>query len=142
MTTSERRTRDVILPVYTPCTVETNVTDSQLASAYALEQAEQVDGEHADRPVGDLLKLDTFQGMSDTEIQSIIDYRVEQAHSDVQSNSYRVQAQSNIESAAETLSNMRTDARDMLTRVLGTMSAYAASSDESATLETFEPREV
>lgn len=34
------------------------------------------------RSVHDLLKLDTFQGMTDTEIQSLIDYYVEQAHQD------------------------------------------------------------
>lgn len=34
------------------------------------------------RSVHDLLKLDTFQGMTDAEIQSLIDYYVEQAHQD------------------------------------------------------------
>lgn len=34
------------------------------------------------RSVHDLLKLDTFQGMTDVEIQSLIDYYVEQAHQD------------------------------------------------------------
>lgn len=34
------------------------------------------------RSVHDLLKLDTFQGMTDIEIQSLIDYYVEQAHQD------------------------------------------------------------
>lgn len=142
MTTSDRKTRDVILPVYTPCTVETNVSDSQLASAYALEQPEEVEGEHVDRPVGDLLKLDTYQGMSDNEIQSIIDYRVDQAHKDVLSNSYRAQAQGNIESANDAMDAMRQNSADMLDRVLASMSAYSTSSDQSATLETFEPRGV
>lgn len=34
------------------------------------------------RSVHELLKLDTFQGMTDAEIQSLIDYYVEQAHQD------------------------------------------------------------
>lgn len=34
------------------------------------------------RPIEDLLKLDTFQGMSDPEITSIIDYSVQRAAKD------------------------------------------------------------
>ena len=38
--------------------------------------------EQPQRTVHDLLKLKTFQGMTDAEIQSLIDYHVQNAHND------------------------------------------------------------
>ncbi len=42
-----------------------------------------------DREISELLRLDTYQGMTDGEIQKVIDWYVNKAHNDEQVNAYR-----------------------------------------------------
>lgn len=88
------------------------------------------------RPVMDLLKLSTFQGMNDAEIQSIIDYRVKASHTDVQSNSYRVQAQAVIEDTQNMVAELSKNNADVLKYMLESTTHYVSPETSEVTNDT------
>lgn len=88
------------------------------------------------RPVMDLLKLSTFQGMNDEEIQSIIDHRVKESHTDAQSNSYRVQAQAVIESTQDMVAELSKNNADVLKYMLESTTHYVSPETSEVTNDT------
>lgn len=94
------------------------------------------------RPVLDLLKLNTFQGMNDAEIQSIIDYRVKASHTDTQSNSYRVQAQAVIEETQNMMAELSSNNADVLKYMLESTTHYVSPETSEVTNDTPKLEEV
>lgn len=94
------------------------------------------------RPVLDLLKLNTFQGMNDAEIQSIIDYRVKASHTDAQSNSYRVQAQAVIEETQNMMVELSSNNADVLKYMLESTTHYVSPETSEVNNETPKLEEV
>lgn len=88
------------------------------------------------RPVIDLLKLSTFQGMNDAEIQSIIDYRVKASHTDAQSNAYRVQAQAVMEEAQNMVVELSKNNADVLKYMLESTTHYVSPETSEVTNDT------
>lgn len=70
------------------------------------------------RTVDQLLQLNTYQGMTDKEIESIIEYKVMLAHMDVESMAYRTAAQENMEAILEANENSCATARNVLESIL------------------------
>lgn len=72
----------------------------------------------AQRSVQDLLKLDTFQGMTDPEIQSLIDYYVELAHTDEQTKAYQAAAITSMNENTERWNKAADESNDLLKQML------------------------
>ena len=70
------------------------------------------------RPVQDLLKLDTFQGMTDAEIQSLIDYYVERSHADEQTKAYQTAAITSMNETTERWNKAADESNDLLKQML------------------------
>lgn len=70
------------------------------------------------RSVQDLLKLDTFQGMTDPEIQSLIDYYVELAHMDEQTKAYQAAAITSMNETTERWNKAADESNDLLKQML------------------------
>lgn len=88
------------------------------------------------RPVMDLLKLSTFQGMNDAEIQSIIDYRVNASHTDTQSNAYRLQAQAVMEDTQNMVAELSKNNADVLKYMLESTTHYVSPETSEVTNDT------
>lgn len=93
------------------------------------------------RDVATLLALGTYQGMTDEEVQSVIDYYVNLAHMDSESSAHRTAAQSMIETNTETMADIQSSNDAMLKKILGTMSVYGASENSTAEIKSFTPKE-
>lgn len=89
------------------------------------------------RDVSTLIGLGTFQGMNDAEVQKVIDYYVDKAHGDAQSNSYRSQAQAVVEQNQDTMSSLAESTNGVLKSILESTTSYVAPK-----LETSTPTEV
>lgn len=89
------------------------------------------------RDVSTLIGLGTFQGMNDAEVQKVIDYYVDKAHSDAQSNAYRSQAQSVVEQNQDTMAELADLTSNVLKSILESTTSYVAPK-----LETSTPTEV
>ena len=89
------------------------------------------------RDVSTLIGLGTFQGMNDAEVQKVIDYYVDKAHSDAQSNAYRSQAQSVVEQNQDTMAELADSTNNVLKSILESTTSYVAPK-----LETSMPTEV
>ena len=76
------------------------------------------------RDVSELLKLDTFQGMTDAEIQSLIDYYVNLAKSDDEATAVKAAAQSMAETANTAVANAMTDAQTVLDTIINSVTNY------------------
>lgn len=76
------------------------------------------------RDVSELLKLDTFQGMTDAEIQSLIDYYVNLAKSDDEVTAVKAAAQSMAETANTAVANAMTDAQTVLDTIINSATNY------------------
>lgn len=76
------------------------------------------------RDVSELLKLDTFQGMTDAEIQSLIDYYVNLAKSDDEATAVKAAAQSMAETANTAVANAMTDAQTVLDTIINSATNY------------------
>lgn len=111
-------------------------------SGYAAGVASMTPNTSTVRPVLDLLKLNTFQGMNDAEIQSIIDYRVKAAYTDTQSNSYRVQAQAVIEETQNMMAELSSNNADVLKYMLESTTHYVSPKTSEVTNETPKLEEV
>lgn len=72
------------------------------------------DNSATDRDISELLALDTFQGMTDTEIQKVIDWNVERAHSDAETSAYRDAARKMSESHEQAVTAMLEDSQKTL----------------------------
>lgn len=70
------------------------------------------------RSVHELLKLDTFQGMTDAEIQSLINYYVDLAHSDENVKASQVAAIQSMNEACDAYKALEEDANSVLKKVL------------------------
>lgn len=89
-------------------TDETGTTESGETSG---EQPEQ-------RSVHELLKLGTFQGMTDAEIQSLIDYYVEVAHNDEHTKAVQATEIQTMNAQCAAYDSLRDDANSVLKQVL------------------------
>lgn len=70
------------------------------------------------RSVHELLKLDTFQGMTDAEIQSLIDYYVEVAHNDEHTKAVQATEIQTMNAQCAAYDSLRDDANSVLKQVL------------------------
>lgn len=111
-------------------------TDRPTTDAGGSEQAPQK------RDISTLLALGTYQGMSDEEVQSVIDYYVSLAHMDSESSAHRTAAQAMIETNTETMADIQSSSDAMLKKILGTMSVYGASENSTAEIKSFTPKEM
>ena len=89
-------------------TDETGTTDSGETSG---EQPVQ-------RSVHELLKLGTFQGMTDAEIQSLIDYYVEVAHNDEHTKVVQATEIQTMNAQCAAYDSLRDDANSVLKQIL------------------------
>lgn len=72
----------------------------------------------AQRNLQDLLKLDTFQGMTDVEIQSLIDYYVSRAHFDEETKAYQTAAIESMNETTERWNKAADESNDLLKKML------------------------
>lgn len=121
--------------------IKTSQEDSYKAG-YAAGVASMTPDTSTVRPVLDLLKLNTFLGMNDAEIQSIIDYRVKASHTDAQSNSYRVQAQAVIEETQNMMAELSNNNADVLKYMLESTTHYVSPETSEVTNDTPKLEEV
>lgn len=70
------------------------------------------------RSVHELLKLGTFQGMTDAEIQSLIDYYVEVAHNDEHTKVVQATEIQTMNAQCAAYDSLRDDANSVLKQVL------------------------
>ena len=70
------------------------------------------------RSVSELLKLDTYQGMTDAEIQSVIDWYVEQAHTDAEIKAKQAAITVAMNNTAEAYAKAATESNDILKSLL------------------------
>lgn len=70
------------------------------------------------RSVHELLKLGTFQGMTDTEIQSLIDYYVDVAHNDEHTKVVQATEIQTMNAQCAAYDSLRDDANSVLKQVL------------------------
>lgn len=89
----------------------TDVTGTTESVETSVEQPVQ-------RSVHELLKLDTFQGMTDAEIQSLIDYYVEVAHNDEHTKVVQVTEIQTMNAQCAAYDSLRDDANSVLKQVL------------------------
>lgn len=77
-----------------------------------------------DREISELLRLDTYQGMTDGEIQKVIDWYVNKAHNDEQVNSYRQASQAMAESHEQAVANMLATSETVLKSIIASATDY------------------
>lgn len=88
----------------------------------------------AQRSVHELLKLKTFQGMTDAEIQSLIDYRVQNAHNDEFTKLAQATEIQKMNAQCATYDALRDDANSVLKKVLAVpLSLSTVSQDGTVT---------
>lgn len=89
----------------------TDVTETTDSGETSGEQPTQ-------RSVHELLKLGTFQGMTDAEIQSLIDYYVEVAHNDEHTKVVQATEIQTMNAQCAAYDSLRDDANSVLKQVL------------------------
>ena len=89
----------------------TDVTETTESGETSGEQPVQ-------RSVHELLKLGTFQGMTDAEIQSLIDYYVEVAHNDEHTKAVQATEIQTMNAQCAAYDALRDDANSVLKQVL------------------------
>lgn len=77
-----------------------------------------------DREISELLRLDTYQGMTDGEIQKVIDWYVNKAHNDEQVNAYRQASQAMAESHEQAVANMLSSSESVLKSIIASATDY------------------
>lgn len=82
------------------------------------------EGTRGDREISELLRLDTYQGMTDGEIQKVIDWYVKQAHSDEQVNAYRMASQAMSESHEQAVADMLATSETVLKSIIASATDY------------------
>lgn len=89
----------------------TDVTETTESGETSGEQPVQ-------RSVHELLKLGTFQGMTDAEIQSLIDYYVDVAHNDEHTKAVQATEIQTMNAQCAAYDSLRDDANSVLKQVL------------------------
>ena len=82
------------------------------------ESGETSGDQPVQRSVHELLKLGTFQGMTDAEIQSLIDYYVEVAHNDEHTKAVQATEIQTMNAQCAAYDSLRDDANSVLKKVL------------------------
>lgn len=86
-----------------------------------------------DRDIAELLQLDTYQGMTDGEIQKVIDWYVNKAHNDEQVNSYRQASQSMAESHEQAVAVMLETSETVLKSIIASATNYQGATQLAVT---------
>lgn len=86
-----------------------------------------------DREISELLQLDTYQGMTDGEIQKVIDWYVDKAHNDEQVNSYRQASQAMAESHEQAVANMLATSETVLKSIIASATNYQGATQLAVT---------
>ena len=94
---------------------ETETTTDETGTT---ESGETSGEQPVQRSVHELLKLGTFQGMSDAEIQSLIDYYVEVAHNDEHTKTVQATEIQTMNAQCAAYDSLRDDANSVLKQVL------------------------
>ena len=94
---------------------ETGTTTDETVTT---ESGETSGEQPVQRSVHELLKLDTFQGMTDAEIQSLIDYYVEVAHNDEHTKVVQATEIQTMNAQCAAYDSLRDDANSVLKQVL------------------------
>lgn len=95
--------------------VETGTTTDETGTT---ESGETSGEQPVQRSVHELLKLGTFQGMTDAEIQSLIDYYVEVAHNDEHTKAVQATEIQTMNAQCAAYDSLRDDANSVLKQVL------------------------
>lgn len=94
---------------------ETETTTDETGTT---ESGETSGEQPVQRSVHELLKLGTFQGMTDAEIQSLIDYYVEVAHNDEHTKAVQATEIQTMNAQCAAYDSLRDDANSVLKQVL------------------------
>lgn len=94
---------------------------------------ESTETETSPRPLGVLLSLGTYQGMTDEEIQSIIDYNVELTERSTEAMTWREQAQQNMEYNTEVMRESTDFCQSMLESIFKGTTHYVEPTLETVT---------
>lgn len=86
-----------------------------------------------DRDIAELLQLETYQGMTDGEIQKVIDWYVNKAHNDEQVNSYRRASQSMAESHEQAVAVMLETSETVLKSIIASATSYQGATQLAVT---------
>lgn len=86
-----------------------------------------------DRDIAELLQLETYQGMTDGEIQKVIDWYVNKAHNDEQVNSYRQASQSMAESHEQAVAVMLETSESVLKSIIASATSYQGATQLAVT---------
>lgn len=86
-----------------------------------------------DRDIAKLLQLETYQGMTDGEIQKVIDWYVNKAHNDEQVNSYRQASQSMAESHEQAVAVMLETSETVLKSIIASATDYQGATHLAVT---------
>lgn len=95
--------------------VETGTTTDETVTT---DSGETSGEQPVQRSVHELLKLDTFQGMTDAEIQSLIDYYVNVAHNDEHTKVVQATEIQTMNAQCAAYDSLRDDANSVLKQVL------------------------
>lgn len=77
-----------------------------------------------DREIAELLQLGTYQGMTDGEIQKVIDWYVDRAHNDEEVKSYRLASQSMSETTEQAIANILSSSESVLESIIASATNY------------------
>ena len=93
-------------------------TDTESTTENATEEKTK------DREIAELLQLDTYQGMTDGEIQKVIDWYVDRAHNDEEVKSYRLASQSMSETTEQAIANILSSSESVLESIIASATNY------------------
>lgn len=89
--------------------------------------------EPKDRDISELISLGTYQGMTDGEIQKVIDWYVNLAHMDSETNAYRAAAQSMSESHEQAVAAILSDSENVLKSIVSSTTSYQTVEPQAVT---------
>ena len=98
--------------------VSTDGTGTSTEGTGTTDSGETSGEQPVQRSVHELLKLGTFQGMTDAEIQSLIDYYVEVAHNDEHTKAVQATEIQTMNAQCAAYDSLRDDANSVLKQVL------------------------
>lgn len=86
-----------------------------------------------------LLSQDSYQGLTDDEIQQIIDYKSEQARKSEEVKAMRESYEKTMQASLAASATMVEDSRKVLATLLATTTSYDSVTAEKTTNKLFEP---
>lgn len=86
-----------------------------------------------DRDIAELLNLGTYQGMTDTEIQKVIDWHVKLAHMDEETNANRAVAQAMSESHEQVVTAILESSESVLKSIVNSATSYLTVEPQAVT---------